>query len=132
MNSRGIRGQRHIQPVVDQNTRGGRARFGNRETRDLYKSARIEILLTNLNPAGSGRGRAPDGIVKRAPAKRSGIARRENRMELARLQKRAGPLRSRKLVYVRVATESVRPRSMLAASKISRAPRPVTAPRIEG
>jgi hypothetical protein len=75
VDSRGIRGQRDIQPVVDQDTRTCRARFSNRETRDLHKSARIKILLTNLNPAGSGRGRAPNGIVKRAPAKRTGISR---------------------------------------------------------
>ena len=64
VNSRGIRGQRDIQPVIDQNARGGRARFGNRETRKLHKRSRIEILLPNLNPAGSRSGRPPDGIVK--------------------------------------------------------------------
>ena len=53
MNSRSIRGQRDVQPVIDQNTRGGRTRFCNRKTRQFDKSARFEILLTNLNPACS-------------------------------------------------------------------------------
>jgi len=71
---RGVRGQCDIQPVIDENARGG-ARFGNRETCEFRKRARVEILLANLNPAGTGRSRAPDGIVKRLPAKRLAIAR---------------------------------------------------------
>ena len=55
-----------------------------------------------------------------------------HRMNRAWLQTRGGPLHNRKMVYVRASTESVRPRNMLAARKISSAPRPVTAPRTEG
>jgi len=53
-------------------------------------------------------------------------------MERAENQMRAGPLRNKELVYVRLATESVRPRSMFEARNTSRAPKPVTAPRMEG
>ena len=54
------------------------------------------------------------------------------RMKRAQLLTYAGPLHSRESVYVRLATESVRPRSMFEASITSSAPRPVTAPRMEG
>ena len=64
MNSSSIRGQRDIQPVIDENANGGLTRFGNRETHELYQSPPLKILLTNLNPAGSRGNSVPDGIVK--------------------------------------------------------------------
>jgi hypothetical protein len=69
MNSSGIRCQRDIQPVIDQNTGSGPARFRDGEAREFQKSARLEMLLANLNPIGSRRNRPPYGIVKQAPAK---------------------------------------------------------------
>ena len=54
VNAARIRCQRNIQAIIDQDARGGRARFRNRETRKFDKSTRLKILLSNLNPARSG------------------------------------------------------------------------------
>src|SRR4029077_6345232 len=75
VNSRGIRGERDIQAVIDQNTCRSLSRFGNRETSELDKRARIQVLFANVNPGGSSRGRAPDGIVGRVPARRNRMPR---------------------------------------------------------
>jgi hypothetical protein len=52
--------------------------------------------------------------------------------ELSRLEAHAGRLHNKESAYVCLTTESVRPRSKFLASKTSRAPKPVTAPRMEG
>ncbi len=36
VNSRRSRGQRNVQPVIDEDTRGSRPRFGSGETREFY------------------------------------------------------------------------------------------------
>ena len=72
VNSRGVRGQRDIQPVIDQNTRWSRTRFGNRETHQLDKRARLEVLFTNLNPVCSRR-QPRGGWIREASASESEI-----------------------------------------------------------
>jgi len=79
VNSRRSRGQRNVQPVIDEDTRGSRPRSGSGETREFHERSRLEIFLTNLNPIGAGSGRAPDAILQRALARQSGISWR--RME---------------------------------------------------
>jgi hypothetical protein len=65
VNSRGIRRKRDIQPVVDQNASRRPARFADRKTSNLNKSARLQSLLANLNPARSSRNRTMDRIAQR-------------------------------------------------------------------
>jgi hypothetical protein len=36
VNSRSSRGQRNVQPVIDEDMRGSRPRFGSGETREFY------------------------------------------------------------------------------------------------
>ena len=60
VNSRGIRGQRAIQPVINQNTGGSRGRFSNREARQLDQRARLQIFFADLNPVNAGRDSVAD------------------------------------------------------------------------
>jgi len=64
MNPRGIRGESHIEPIVDQDACGCAASFVNRETRGFKQSMRIEIFFANLNPTDSRRNGPGNGMVK--------------------------------------------------------------------
>src|SRR3984957_14532075 len=66
VNGAGIRGQRHIQAVIDQNSRASYARYRHRKSSQLDQSARIEILVSNLNPVNSLCNGAANAILKRA------------------------------------------------------------------
>jgi hypothetical protein len=73
VNSRRACGYGDVQAVVYQNMRIGRARFGNGEPREFHQWPRLEALLANLNPVGSGRGCVTDAFGKRtSPINRRG------------------------------------------------------------
>jgi hypothetical protein len=63
VNARSARSEGNIEPVVDQNTRLGRARLGNRKPREFRERAPAEIFLANLNPIDPRGNRSADGIV---------------------------------------------------------------------
>ena len=131
VNSRRARGQRDVQPVVDQNASCRSLACPRPRARtNSARVARLKILFANLNPVHSGGCRVSDGFEQCVPGRVCSCMGQPNRN--ARPRARAGRSRSRGSVYVRVATESARPRNMLPASRISSAPRPVTAPRTEG